>query len=723
MKDNMKHIILNIEGMTCSACSNGLEKSLNKHDGVEATVNLVMASASITYDDNKATIDDINRYIKEAGFKSMGEQLKNGNSKISLYLIFTFSFLSIFLMYISMNDMLNLKVPNILNKMIHPKIYVLILLIISVLAMIWGFDILKNGIKNIIHKIPNMDSLIGVGVIVNFCYSLYNAYLIFLNKGNLDKIYFESVVMIILFVKIGRYIDKKNKAKAVDTIKNLVTLTPKEAVVLKDNKEVIVTLNEIEKGDIVICKPGETVAVDGKISKGEAHMDESFITGESKPVSKKIGDLCLAGSINYDGYIEYEAINIGKDSSISHIVDLVVNATNTKAPIARIADVISGYFVPFIFVVSLLSFILNFIITNNLSKSIESLVTVLVVACPCALGLATPLAMVVSIGSASKKGIVIKSSEIIEQLNKIDTIVFDKTGTLTKGELEIVDINVNTNYSKKEALKLLQSIESKSNHPLAKSVCKNSKNLFKIADFKEISGKGISAKVNKCIYYAGNRKYLEEFNINNDFINDENNYSKKGESIIYLWNDKEVIAIFGLRDELKSGIKETLSSLRKLNKNIVMLSGDNENTARIIGSELLIDNIYSNIAPEGKLEKIKELNTNKNVLMVGDGINDSPALKTATIGVSVSNAADISNDASDVIMLKDDMMKIVDLFTLGKKSIRIIKQNLFWTLFYNICMIPLASRLLTIKLNPMIASFAMVISSLTVVLNSLRLKK
>ncbi len=718
----MKHIILNIEGMTCSACSNGLEKYLNRQKGIEANVNLIMATASIDYDENIVTLDDLNNYVKEAGFKSTGEELLIGNSTLSLYLLLCFAVLSLFLIYIGMGNIFNLPIPNILNKMIYPKVYVSILIMSSVIAIIWGFDILKNGIRNIIYRVPNMDSLIGVGVIVNFLYSLYNAYFIYIGKGNLNKIFFESVIMIILFVKIGRHIDKKNRVKAIDTIRNLVTLTPKQAIILVNGKEKCVTLNEIKKGDIVICKPGEKIAVDGIIVKGKTHTDESFITGESNPINKKVGDNCLAGSINYDGYIEYEAINIGKESGISHIVDLVINATNTKAPIARIADVISGYFVPIIFILAIITFVLNFIITKEITQSIESLVTVLVVSCPCALGLATPLAMVVSIGNASNKGIVIKSSEIIEQLNKIDTVVFDKTGTLTKGNLEIVDFKIRDNYNKKEIFKILQSIESKSNHPIAKSICKNSNKIYNIKKFREIIGKGITAKIDNISYYAGNRKYLEELNINNIFLKEEDIYSKKGESIIYLWNDKEVIAIFGLRDEIKETVKQTIINLKKMNKKIIMLSGDNENTANIIADELSIGEVYSNTTPQEKTNIIKNLNVDKNVLMVGDGINDSPALKTAAIGISVSNGTDISNDASDVIMLSDDMNKIVYLFNLGKKTIRIIKQNLFWALFYNMCMIPLATGIFSFKLNPMIASFAMVISSLTVVLNSLRLK-
>ena len=716
------HKIINIEGMTCSACSNGLEKYLNKQKGIEATVNLVMATASIDYDEKIVTEEDIARFIKEAGFKSLGERSKDGNEKAAFYFLIIFAFLSLFLMYISMFDMFKLPIPNYLNKMLFPKNYITIQIVSSVAAIIWGFDILKNGIKNIIHRMPNMDSLVGVGVIVNFLYSLYNSLFIDLDKVILEKIYFSSWVRIILFLKIGRYIDKKNKAKAIDTIKNLVTITPREARILKDNEEVIVTINEIKKGEIVISKPGEKIAVDGKIIEGETHTDESFITGESNPVDKKIGDLCLAGSINYDGYIKYEALNIGKDSSISHIVDLVVNATNTKAPIARIADTISGYFVPFIFVVAAISFILNYLFTGIVSESVESLVTVLVVACPCALGLATPLAMVVAIGTASKSGLVVKSSEVLEQLNKIDTVVFDKTGTLTKGELEIIDSDIINKFAKSEVLKILKSLEVNSNHPLAKSICKNAKNLYDASNFKEISGCGVTAKVNGKTYSAGNRKYLEKSGVKNVFIDRENEYAKKGESIVYLWNDKEAIAIFGLRDEIKPNIKNVIKELKDLDKRIIMLSGDNEFTAKVIASELSIDEVYSNISPEGKLKRIEELNKNNNVLMVGDGINDSPALKKATIGVSVSNGTDISNDASDVIMLSEDMNRLVGLFSLGKKTIRIIKENLFWALFYNVCMIPLATGLLNVKLNPMIASIAMVLSSLTVVLNSLRLK-
>lgn len=714
----MKKVVLNIEGMTCSACSNGLEKYLNKQEGViSASVNLVMATALIEYEDN-LSIKDLNRFVKEAGFKSLGEKKEEKKSN-ELTKLIIFSILGIIFMYISMGQMINLPTPKILNMMESPRVYAITLMILSLLFIFYGFDIIKNGIKNIVHKMPNMDSLVGVGVIVNFVYSLWNTIQVFMGNTSLvHHLYFESSAIIILFVKIGRYIDKKNKDKAVDTIKNLVTITPKNGTILKDGKELQVTINEIQKGDTVVSKPGEKIAVDGTVINGKTHTDESFITGESKPVSKKVGDTVIAGSINYDGYIEYRAEKIGRDSSISNIVKMVVEATNTKAPIARIADKISGYFVPAIFIIALISFILNFVITKDINQSILALVSVLVVACPCALGLATPLAMVVAIGNCSRRGILVKSSETLEAINKVDTIVFDKTGTVTTGKMSIADGVYN-----EVTLKILKSLEKNSNHPLAKSIYNNEKDIFEVQDFEEVPGLGVKGIINGKQYYAGNYKYVEKMNVENKLKDNEAIFASKGESIVYLFDEKGTILIIGLADTIKKDVTDTIKKLEKLDKKIIMLTGDNEKTARAIAKRIGIENIISNVNPEQKLDKIKELNKNNNVAMIGDGINDSPSLKAATVGISVENGTDISADSADVILLNENMENIVKIFDLGKRTIRIIKENLFWALFYNVCMIPLATGLLPITLNPMIASLAMTLSSLTVVLNSLRLLK
>ena len=721
----MKKKILNIEGMTCSACSNGLEKYLNKQEGIkEASVNLVMATASVEYDENIVQDSDLDRFVKEAGFKSLGERSKDGNGKYERLFLIQFALLVVLLMYISMGHMAHFPIPYVVDKMHNPIVYTVFVIVITLCFIFWGIDIIAKGFKNIFHRMPNMDSLVGVGVLVNFAYSMFNAIKVFQGGVHLvNNLYFESCAMIIFFVKLGRYIDKNNKAKAVESIKNLVTITPKNAVIKQKGKgkEKIVTINEIQKGDIVICKPGEKIAVDGKVVLGQSHTDESFITGESKPVSKTIGDTVLAGSINYDGYIEYVAENIGKDSSISHIVDLVVEATNTKAPIAKFADKISGIFVPLIFVIAILAFVLNIAITKDVNHALNALVSVLVVACPCALGLATPLAQVVALGSGTRRGIVIKTGEALEGINNIDTVIMDKTGTITKGELTIADLYFLD--AQKDNLKLLKSLETKSSHPLATSVSKGENNPFKVTDFEEIPGRGIKGKIDGTTYYAGNSKMLESMGIINTLSNKEDEFSQNGESIIYFASDKQLLGIVGLRDVIKPGIKDTISSLKEHGKKVVMLSGDNETTAKIIANEVGIDMVYSNISPKGKLEKIRELNTNQNVLMIGDGINDSPALKEATIGISVSNGTDISSDSADIMLMSEDMSKLLDVFKLGKKTMKIIKENLFWALGYNLLMVPLATGLLPIALNPMIASLAMTLSSLTVVLNSLRLRK
>lgn len=712
----MKKVILNIEGMTCSACSNGLEKYLNKQKGIKnAVVNLVMATAVVEYDE-EITIKDINRYVEEAGFKSLGEKQEEKNNH-NFRKAIIFSALGIILMYISMGHMLNLPIPELLDGMMHPKIYATTLLLLTTVFLIWGFDIIKNGIKNIFHKMPNMDSLVGIGVLVNFIYSAYNTILIFKGQTNLvHNLYFESSAIIILFVKLGRMIDQKNKSKAVDTIKNLVTITPRNGVILRDGKEITVTINDIQKGDIVICRPGEKIAADGIITKGRTHTDEAFITGESKPVSKDVGSRVIAGSINYDGYIEYKAENIGKDSEISHIVNMVVEATNTKAPIARLADKISGYFVPTIFVIAVISFLLNLAVVRNGTQAINALVSVLVVACPCALGLATPLAMVVAIGNCTKNGILVKSSETLEASSKIDTVVFDKTGTLTQGKLAIQDKEIS-----KENMKILQSLEEHSNHPLAKSICENADNLYSVEEFEEISGLGIKGKIKNQVYFAGNNKFIGDRE--NPYKNLEEEFSNKGESIVYLFTEKSVLGIVGLQDTIKPEMKEVINKLKQAQKQVIMLTGDNTNTANSIARELGIEKVISNVSPKEKLEKIKELNTNNNCLMIGDGINDSPALKTASIGVSVQNGTDITQDSADIILLNENMDSVYKILTIGYKTIKIIKQNLFWALFYNIAMVPLATGLLPITLNPMIASLAMTLSSFTVVINSLRLKR
>lgn len=722
----MKRIILSISGMTCSACSSGLEKYLNKQEGIlDATVNLVMQTASITYEDN-LTIEDLNKYVKEAGFESNGiydetlELTKNKSQKRNLIL---FTIISIVLMYISMGHMINL--PSIIDQTKNPIIYSLIQFLITIIYLVYGKDILISGYKNIKHKTPNMDTLVSIGVLSSFLYSIYNTILIILGNTNLvHNLYYESSCIVIYFIKLGRYIDSKSKDKTKEAIKGLVSITPNKAIKLIDNKEIEITLDEINKEDILICKPGMKIAVDGIITKGTTHTDESFITGESNPVKKEKDDNVIAGSINYDGYIEYKAINIGRESTISNIVKLVVEATNTKAPIAKIADKVSNYFVPIIIIIAIISFIVTLIITHSFNDSINTFVSILVVACPCALGLATPLAIVVGEGLCAKQGILVKTSETLETANKIDTIIFDKTGTLTEGKLSISNIINYSNYNEKDLLNIVCSIESLSSHPISNAF-KDYTNNLEVTNFKNISGYGIKGTINKKDYVLCNSKYLDKLNIKNNYLKDENNLSNQANSIIYVIEDNTIISLIGVKDIIRKEAQETINKLYKLNKNVIMLTGDNENTAKVIAKELGIKEIISNVIPSKKSEVIKNLKKEgKLVMMIGDGINDAPSLANATIGVSLSSATDIASDSSSVLLLNDNLLRIIDLITISKQTITIIKQNLFWAFFYNICMIPIAIGILKpfdIVLNPMIASLAMMLSSITVILNTLRL--
>lgn len=725
----MKKVILKIEGMSCSACQNRVEKYLNKQDGVEASVNLVMAQALINYDENKVTIDDLNRFISESGYKSLGiydETLEN-NKDNSFKLLIIFGLLILLLMYVSMSHMIGLPVIPFLHMLNHPINYGVSLLILTIPFIIFGFDIIKSGITKLFHRSPNMDTLVSIGVISSVIYSVINLILIIFGKNELvEHLYFESSAMIIYFIKLGRFIDKNSKEKTKEAIKKLVQITPQNALLKTKNGEKKVSIDEVKEGDILVCKPGMKIAVDGTIIKGESHFNESFITGESKPSKKSKNDKVIAGSINIDGYIEYKAEKIGPDSTISEIVRLVVEATNTKAPIQRIADIVSGYFVPSIIVIAVLTLIISLFITKDFNNSIISFVTVLVVACPCALGLATPLAMVVSMGSSAKNGILIKKSEILEETKNIDTIVFDKTGTLTYGTPKISKI---INYSKlldKEIFKIVSILEHNSTHPIATAFIKYYDKNINVDKFETINGMGISGIINKNKYYVGNSKLLKKLNIDNKSTEEEK-LSQEGNSILYVIKNKEILSLIGVKDITRTNAKDTIKNLIKLNKNVIMLSGDNEPTANIIAKELGIKNVIANVMPKEKKETLSKLKAEGHkVMMVGDGINDAPSLANSDIGVSLSGATDIAGDSADIILIQDDLSKIVTLFDISKRTIKIIKENLFWAFIYNILMIPIAIGLLKplgIMISPMVASIAMTISSLTVVLNSLRLKK
>lgn len=732
----MKKIILSIDGMTCSACSNRLEKYLLKQDGIiNASVNLVMSNAFVEYDETKLNIKNVEEFVKKAGFKSLGlytDIKTKNNTKNNKVLFIIFLILSIILMYVSMGHMIGLPTFEFLNMHTHPISYAITLLIITIPFIFYGFDIIKSGFKNLIHKAPNMDTLVAIGVLSSLLYSLYNMYIII--KGNtsyVEHLYFESAAIVIFFIKLGRYIDGASKDKTKEAIQKLVQITPKDATIKVNGDEKKVTIDEINKGDIVISKPGERISVDGEIVIGKTHLDESFITGESKPVAKNIGDKVIAGSINYDGYIEYKAEKIGKESTISEIVKLVIEATNTKAPIAKIADTVSGYFVPTVIIIAFITFLVYLFLGLGFTSAINTFVTILVVACPCSLGLATPLAIVISEGVCATHGILVKKSETLENASKINTIVFDKTGTLTYGTLKIAEILNYSTLTNNEIVELAGSLESKSTHPISKAfkeyIEANNLKILDVEKFEDISGYGIVGTIDNNTILVGNSKLLNKYKVENKYIEQEELLATNGNSIVYIAKNNEILGIIGVNDIIRGNAKNIIEELNKNNIEVMMLTGDNKKTAKSIADTLEIKNVIANVTPNEKSNIIKKLKEEgKIVMMCGDGINDSPALALSDIGVSVNSGTDIARDSSDVILTKNDLTSIMNLINISKKTIRNIKQNLFWAFFYNSLMIPIAMGVLSgigININPMIASLAMVLSSFTVILNALRLKK
>ena len=729
----MKKVLLKIGGMTCSACSSGLEKYLNKQDGVvRANVNLVMNNASIEYDDKKLSLKDIEKFVDKAGFESLGidnlkkEERKKSGEKINLILT---SIFSIAILYVSMAHMIGLPDIPFLSMMEHPLNYAVSLLVLTTVVLGLGYNILKNGIKNLIHGTPNMDTLVTIGVLASFIYSVYETVQIFLGDASfVHSLYYESAAIVIFFIRIGKYVEGINTDKTKEAIQELMTITPNSAVVERDGKEIAVTLDEIEKDDIVICKPGEKVAVDGTVVDGISHINESFITGESMPVKVEAGTKVIAGSINYEGAIKYKAEKIGRESTVSEIVRMVVEATNTKAPISKLNDKVSSVFVPIVITIAIITFIVWLIIGKSFAVALNYFVTVLVVACPCSLGLATPLAIVIASGVCSKKGILVKNSESLENAHKVKTIIFDKTGTLTKGTLSFSKMYNYSDLNDDDIFKIIAGVEKKSEHPIAKAIVeeveKRNIDFDEVKEFKAISGQGVFAVVENYDVLIGNKRLMDANNISvnesdfDELVND-------GNSILYVSLNNKVVALIGVKDIVKENVSGVIASLKKKNINVVMLTGDNEVTAKKIAENVGIETVVANVMPSQKAEYVEKLKKDGLVMMCGDGINDSVSLVKADIGVSVSSGTDIAMDSAQVVIMNDNLDRINDLIRISSKTIRNISGNLFWAFFYNICMIPIAMGVfvgLGVSMNPMLAALAMVFSSLFVVLNALRLR-
>ena len=740
--DNIKEVIIGIGGMSCVGCANGIEKELIKNDGIEKIeVNFSTEKAKIVYNDN-IRLSAIKNKIEDMGFKILEENVEEKESfkeKEIKTMIIKLIFSSIFgipLLFIAMAPMikgLDKLVPNIINMNINPLNYAIIQLILTIPIIIIGHKFYTTGFKLFFKGRPNMDSLIAISTTAAFLYSLYNTInIIYGNIHLVHSLYYETVGMIIVLILLGKYLETISKSKTSDAIKKLMGLVPKYAIVLNNGKEEKVLIDEVLVGDIVITKPGEKIAVDGIVIEGETYIDESMLTGESIPVKKLKDSQVFAGSINKNGYIKFKVTKTSKNTTLANIIKIVEDAQTTKAPIAKIADIVSGYFVPIVCIIAFVTSLLWFILSKDLEFALKIFVSVLVIACPCALGLATPTAIMVGTGKGAENGILIKSGEALETAYKLDTIILDKTGTITEGKPIGTDIICN-NIEKDELLRIVASAEKMSEHPLGdaivKEALKENIDLYEnIEEFEAKIGFGIKAKVNNKSVFIGNKKLLDSFNIN--LLDMEKKFidlANQGKTPIYIALDNEIKGIIAVADPIKENSKEAIEKLSNMGLDIFMITGDNKKTADAIANQLNIKNVFAEVLPIDKANYVENLkNSSKKVAMVGDGINDAPALAKSDLGIAIGSGTDIAIESADVVLIKNDLNGVYNAIKLSKKTIVNIKQNLFWAFIYNIIGIPVACGVLYIfggpLLNPMIGAMAMSLSSLSVLLNALRLR-
>ncbi|MDU2583250.1 MAG: heavy metal translocating P-type ATPase [Anaerococcus hydrogenalis] len=738
----------NVTGMTCASCQANVQKAVEKLGVENVNVNLVSETMNVSYDENKISNSDIINAVEKIGYgaspvsekksKSKNSELSNEEKNVKNRLIISFLFM-IPLMYVSMGHMINLPLPHFLHGNSGSVNFAFLQFLLTLPVIFVNRIFYISGFKGLINKAPNMDTLVGLG---SFAALFYGIFAIFrmaygLGFGKLEivemyrtNLYFESAAMILTLITLGKYFEKRSKGQTKKSLEALMDLAPKKARILVDGNEKEIPVEDLKKGDLILVRPGESIAVDGIIKEGSSLVDESAITGESIPVNKNVGDEVISATINKQGSFVFEALKVGEDTTLSKIIELVNEANESKAPISKLADKISAIFVPAVIIISIITFIIWMMLGYGFEFSLNLAISVLVISCPCALGLATPMAIMVATGKSAEYGLLFKNAESLENLHKVDTILLDKTGTITEGKPQVTDIL--TDLDEKEFIKLASSMEIKSEHPLSNAINefakeKNIQNI-EVLDFESISGKGIKAKYNNEIYYGGNISLMKEKNINlNSYQEKSDKLSNEGKTSMYFANEKEVIGIITVQDRPKSLSKIAIDEMKKMGYEIRMITGDNEKTAEAIRKSLNIDYKYAEVLPEDKEKEVKKLkNEGKKVLMVGDGINDAPALARSDVAMAIGNGTDVAIESADVILIKNNILDIVSAIKLSKATIKTIKENLFWAFFYNVIGIPLAAGLLYpifgIKLSPMFGAFAMSLSSVFVCLNSLRLR-
>lgn len=751
----MKSQKFDIKGMTCSACSTAVDRNVKKLEGInEVNVNLLNNSMIVKYDENVLNNEIIIKKVQDAGYEAFlvenGKKTQKNSTEKNLgkietnelknRLIISFIF-AIPLFYISMGHMLNWYLPHLFHGYSNAITFSFTQFLLALPIVFINIKYYKVGFKTLYKGSPNMDSLIAIGTSAAMIYGVFSIYKIGYGLGNNDidmviqyshDLYFESAAIVLTLITLGKFLEARAKENTSEAINKLINLTPKTALVLRNNQEIEIPIDELILKDIVIVKPGNIVPTDGIIIFGNSSIDESMLTGESLPVSKKVGDKVIGASINKSGSFKFEVTKLGEDTVLSQIIKLIEEASSSKAPISKLADRISAIFVPTVIVISILATVTWLFLGYSFEFALSIGIAILVISCPCALGLATPTAIMVGTGKGAQNGILIKSAESLEIAHTINTVVIDKTGTITEGKTQVTDIFTNEKITQDKLLQLCATIEKNSEHPLADAILKKTQEkeieLLNATDFEALNGLGIKAKVEDRVFYIGNKKLLDSKNISLDlFYEKSEKLANEAKTPIFIADESEVLGLIAISDVVKPTSKDAILEFEKMGLEVIMLTGDNYKTANAIAKQININNIIAEVLPQDKEKEIQKLQSlGKKVAMIGDGINDAPALVRADVGIAIGAGTDIAIESANIVLVKSDLLDAVKAIQLSNAVIKNIKQNLFWAFFYNIIGIPLAAgvfyTILGWKLSPMFAGAAMSLSSVTVVLNALRLK-
>ncbi|WP_233554208.1 MULTISPECIES: heavy metal translocating P-type ATPase [Erysipelotrichaceae] len=751
----MKKDYFDITGMTCSACSARIEKNVSKLDGMKiVNVNLLKNSMSVEYDDQILTAADIVGRVEKTGYGAFlhnaSTSTVNNKPKEDIALIefqemkkrlWISILFSVPLFYISMGHMFNWPLPEFLLGIPNVMNFAFTQFLLLLPVMYVNRKYFKVGFKTLFQGAPNMDSLIALGSTAAAVYGVYAIYKIGMGLGIQDMstihtfmmdLYFESAGMILTLITFGKFLEARAKGQTSEAISKLIDLAPKTALKSIDGKEIEIPIEDVTTGDILIVKAGTSIPVDGVVVSGTGSVDESALTGESIPVEKNTGDNVIGATINKSGYFTMEALKVGEDTTLSQIVKLVDEATSSKAPIAKLADKVSGIFVPIVIVIALIATITQLVLGKDFEFALSIGISILVISCPCALGLATPTAIMVGTGKGAENGILIKSAEALETAHNISTVVLDKTGTVTEGKPIVTDIITHKDITENEFLHIVGSLEKLSEHPLAEAIIHKAESkeitFEPVEDFIQLQGEGICGLINDVLYYAGNAKMLKKYlHVENDLLSKGERFALEGKTPLYVFSEDEVLGVVAIADTVKKTSKQAVTTLKELGVNVVMLTGDNAKTAEAIRQQVNINHVVSDVLPQDKERVIREYQGKGNIVaMVGDGINDAPALARADVGIAIGAGTDIAIESADIVLMKSDLLDVVTAIRLSKSVIRNIKQNLFWAFIYNAIGIPIAAGLFytawELKLNPMIGAGAMSLSSVCVVTNALRLK-